>query len=703
VTIFGFHPLDVLMIMIYLGVITYIGKRTSAKIHTQEDFFMAGRSVGKILQYFLNMSTTVDANSAVRTASFTFNKGLGGIWLMLSGIFSGPYYWFLAGWFRRTRLITMAELFEERFKSKVLPSIYACVGIWLSLLIIGIGYRTSLRTFEALTIKPAEKCTAQENEKIQMYQEYRQLDTLYRAQKLEPEKLARYETLSHLYKHGQIYSYVSYTKPAAFYILYTVSVAAYTIMGGLEAAVWANLIQGILILVFSVMLIPLALVQLGGWAGFTARIPDNMLYMFGTGLDEFSWSSVAGFVIASFIIGMTGHQGNMGNNGSAKDELTARIGNIGGAYTKRVLTIMWGICGLLAFALYRDSISDPDTAWGVMSNNLLGVGFKGLMIAGIMAANMSTLCGVCVYLSALFVRHLYKPFAKDRSEKNYITVSRFAIVGFLLIGIYISATTTSIIHLVEAMPSINIIFGAPVMLLLFWKRLTLKAVYIQVIICSILFAILPEVLSPFNSVRQLKWLTTQTNKQTVVRTSPADLQDIEMGLASAVGQKIEKKFVIPPRAVYYDAVARSNPDDPTSAMKGLGRLNVELIIASACGLDLVNMKPSTLLTIRYIVASLFPFIILIPASLLTKDKGLEENIARFYVKMKTPVIPDRQLDKAELEKGYNNPTRFDHTKLFPKSNWEFCKWTAEDTWGFLISTALTIGIMAAFWGLLKML
>jgi hypothetical protein len=98
-----------------------------------------------------------------------------------------------------------------------------------------------------------------------------------------------------------------------------------------------------------------------------------------------------------------------------------------------------------------------------------------------------------------------------------------------------------------------------------------------------------------------------------------------------------------------------------------------------------------------------PFIILIPISLITRNKGLEENIARFYVKMKTKVIADRELDKAELEKSYANPARFDHTKLFPKSNWEFCKWDKEDTWGFFASTALTVGILLAFWLLIKTL
>jgi hypothetical protein len=138
-------------------------------------------------------------------------------------------------------------------------------------------------------------------------------------------------------------------------------------------------------------------------------------------------------------------------------------------------------------------------------------------------------------------------------------------------------------------------------------------------------------------------------------------------------------------------------------MVGIGRLNTELAVGKMIGLDLVNMKPSTLLTVRYLIASFLPFIILIPISMLTRDKGLEENIARFYVKMKTQVIADREKDKAELEKSYADPTRFDHTKLFPNSSWEFCKWNKEDTWGVIASLGLTAGILLAFWGLLKIL
>ena len=700
--IWGFHTADLVILLLYISIIIYIGNRISRKVRSEEDFFLAGRSLNKLLQFFLNLGHSTDANSAIRTASFTFNKGIGGVWLMLSMVFTGPYYWFMAAWFRRVRLVTMAELFEDRFKSKLLPSLYAFMGIWLSVLIIGIGYKASLRTFQAITIKPPEQCTPDELDKIEQYERYRQLHRLYHDNQLQPDQLDEYKTLDSLHAKGQINAYASYTQPFWFYLFYTLFIASYIIMGGFKAAAITDTLQGILIILFSIILIPLSLMKLGGWSEFAARIPDHMLFVFGSGSNEFAWNSITALALVT-IVGITGHQGNMNIYGAARDELTARTAGIGGAYTKRILTILWALCGLFAFALYRESISDPDMAWGVLSHNLLGPGLRGIMIAGILAANMSTLDAVCVYLSALFVRHLYKPFVKNQSQRHYLNISRAAIIGFLLLGIFVSATNTSIIHMVKALPSLNIIFGAPVLLMLFWKRLTLKAVYAEVIVCSILFALLPHLLPLSDSVKQSEWLTSRTQQHSIRCTIPAHEDDVQSGLAQKIGQKIKKEVVVPPSPIFYDSIARLDPTDAASPDIGIGRLHTELIIAHFLGFNLPSMQPSTLLTIRYLVALILPFLLLIPVSYLTCDRGLEDHIARFYAKMKTPVDPDPEKDRAELLKSYADPTRFDHRKLFPRSSWQFCKWTRTDLWGFILCCGLTTGIIILFWELIKII
>jgi len=66
---------------------------------------------------------------------------------------------------------------------------------------------------------------------------------------------------------------------------------------------------------------------------------------------------------------------------------------------------------------------------------------------------------------------------------------------------------------------------------------------------------------------------------------------------------------------------------------------------------------------------------------------------RFFVKMKTPVKKDREADKREMELSYANPDRFNHLKLFPNSEWEFCKWDKTDIIGFLISIVIAFGIV----------
>jgi SSS family solute:Na+ symporter len=698
----GFHWLDILVIAVYFFIITYIGRRIAEKIRTEQDFFLAGRSMNKFFQFFLNMGILSDANSAIRTASFTFHKGLGGAWLMLIGVFTGPYYWFMAGWFRRVRLVTMAELFEERFKSKLLPSIYAVVGIWLSILIMGVGYRASLRTFQAMTIKPADRCSESERHAIEQYQLYRRLDVQYQSGSLDASRREEYRLLDNLYRQGRIAAYVSYTKPFWFYLIYTVFVGLYIVLGGLKAAAVTDTIQGVLIIVFSVILIPLSLVHLGGWEEFAARIPDEMLFVFGAGNNEFAWNSIGALAVLT-LVGITGHQGNMSLYGAARDELTARIACVGGAYTKRLLTIVWALCGLFAYALFADVISDPDAAWGILSHRLLGPGLRGVMVAGILAANMSTLDAVCVYLAALFVRHLYKPFVPDKSQRHYVNVSRAAIVMFLLLGIYVSVSMTSIIHLIKALPSVNIIFGAPVLLLLFWRRLTLKAVYVQVIVCAIVLAVLPQFLPALSSVRLSDWLTQKTDAHTAVYPVQATPEDVAEGLAEQTGQHIKKPVAVPSAPIYFDAITSLDPFDPESPPVGMGRLHTELILAHWLGFNLRAMTPSGLLTVRYLIALILPFVLLIPISLLTHDKGLDKSIAYFYAKLKTPVDPDPQKDALEVQKSRADPTRFEHTKLFVHSNWEFCKWTRTDIVGFLISVAISGGILVLFWGLIRVI
>src|SRR5690606_20620590 len=114
---------------------------------------------GKIIQFFLNFGMMTDANGAAAISSFVFKSGIGGIWFGLQTLFLTPYYWFMNPWFRRVRLITMAELFEDRFGGKNISTLYAIFGIGLSTLVVGSGYLISGRIMEPMMIKPMAEYT----------------------------------------------------------------------------------------------------------------------------------------------------------------------------------------------------------------------------------------------------------------------------------------------------------------------------------------------------------------------------------------------------------------------------------------------------------------------------------------------------------------------------------------------------------------
>jgi len=93
--------------------------------------------------------------------------------------------------------------------------------------------------------------------------------------------------------------------------------------------------------------------------------------------------------------------------------------------------------------------------------------------------------------------------------------------------------------------------------------------------------------------------------------------------------------------------------------------------------------------------------VLIIGSLVTRPTD-PARVALFYGKMKTPVGATPELEAAGMEETRRHPARFDHTKLLPSSNWEFCRWDRVDTIGFLVCSALSGAIVGLFVFLLRL-
>jgi SSS family solute:Na+ symporter len=382
----------------------------------------------------------------------------------------------------------------------------------------------------------------------------------------------------------------------------------------------------------------------------------------------------------------------MATAGSAKDELTARIGMIGGMFFKRILMLFWALAGLLAIGLYGGQLHDPDLIWGHMTNDLLFPGTIGLMLAGVLAANMSSLDALSVTNSALFIRNLYQPAAPTRSERHYMNVGRVVIVIVLGGGILTAVYIDNLLVLFKYFISIPAIFGAAIWLGFTWRRLTRWAVIIQVLVCFTLYIVVPNLFPALGSVRTSPRLLLETQARTAVITTGALAEDVEAGRATHVGQKIRKPHLSEPAGVFFDKVVRTDPSDPDSPKIGQGRFHAEIWLLSWFGLDFTRFSKAQLVATRFFVDALLPFVLLFLLSAVTRAAP-KDHLDRFFAKMHTPVQPTPEQEQAALARAYAQPDLYERQKLWPGSSWEIMKPGWIDVVGFGGSWVLVIVVI----------
>jgi SSS family solute:Na+ symporter len=693
--IWGLNILDIGIIALYTAVILWLGKRAGKKTKDTADFYLAGRSLGKFYQFFLNFGCSTNADQAVAVSREIYRQGIGGMWIQYLVLFLTPFYWYSTYFFRRVRLTTIGDFFSERFNSKSLGASYAVFILLLSLLGGGVGYMIAAKTMMAMTPKPLEKCTSEQRQSIENFREYRQLhDRLDEG--LSQEDRIRFDMLNEMNKRGELHSFISYTNPLFFYLIYAVIVGIYTMLGGFRAAAITDAIQGVLIIIFSFLLIPIGLAKIGGFSGLHASVPDWMFELFGSvTMSEYAWYTILAMVLAN-LVSIIAVAPGMQTAGSAKDEMTARLGMIGGMFFKRFIMIFWALAGLLAIGLYVGQLHDPDLIWGFMTKDLLFPGAIGLMLVGILAANMSTLDAGAVSYSALFINNLYRPFKSGKSEKHYLAVGRIVIAATLLGGIAVALFINNLLELFKYIISIPAIFGASIWLGFVWRRLSKSAVFIQVVICIFIYAVIPNLFQTLNWTRYNEAFLKETRPKIIEVEAKALTADVEAGRALAVGQTIRKQHYMEPAGIFFDEVGRVDPADPNSAKLGIGRFHAEIWVLSWFGLDFSNLKKSQLVAIRFFFDALFPFVLLFLFSFFTRPVS-KPLLDRFFAKMHTPVQKTPEEERAALEDAYNHPEKYRHQKLFPKSKWEILKPTKLDLLGFGGSWVLVGAIIFLLW------
>ena len=121
------HPVDAIVLVVYLIGITVLGSWMGRQVSSAADYFMP-RRFGKLTMIMHAFGTGTASDQAVTVASATAKNGLSGIWYQWMWLFSTPFYWLIAPIMRRFRATTTADVYQLRYDRSV-AMLFAIVGV----------------------------------------------------------------------------------------------------------------------------------------------------------------------------------------------------------------------------------------------------------------------------------------------------------------------------------------------------------------------------------------------------------------------------------------------------------------------------------------------------------------------------------------------------------------------------------------------
>ncbi len=379
--------LDITVIAVYFALILGICLYFARRGRSTEDYFLASRNVG---WFAIGASLFV---SNISTEHFIGLAGSGAT----SGLAVGHFEWLaclillILGWvfvpfYLRSNVFTMPEFLERRFSRSC--SVYlASISI--------LAY-----IFTKISV--------------------------------------------HLYAAAIVLERVVGWDPMTAAIVLVVATGIYTIIGGLAAVIYTELLQTLVLLAGAIVLTWIGLSEIGGFDGLRAALPEHYFSMMKPAdHPEFPWT---GIFLGAPILGIwywCTDQVIVQRVLSAKDEGHAKAGTIFAGFLKITPVFVLVLPGLIAFALYpqlfttnaEGVVTNGDIAYPTLIVSLLPAGLVGLMVAALLAALMGGMASVFNSASTLITLDFYKRMRPQASETHLVAVGRIATGVLVILGL----------------------------------------------------------------------------------------------------------------------------------------------------------------------------------------------------------------------------------------------------------------------------
>ncbi len=235
-------------------------------------------------------------------------------------------------------------------------------------------------------------------------------------------------------------------------IITVVATGLYTALGGLKAVIYTDMVQAFILILGTAAVSIFGLYAIGGWdelihtltvaAQTNGNPPKEQFFNLWRPLEdtEYPWT---GMLFGAPILGIwywCTDQYIVQRALSAKDISNARNGALFAGYLKLLPVFLFFLPGVIAYALLQKgiihfSMADADQALPTLITEFLPNGLKGLAIAGLLAALMSSLSSAFNSSSTLLTIDFYQKYYPNATEKELVRFGRIATVVLVILSL----------------------------------------------------------------------------------------------------------------------------------------------------------------------------------------------------------------------------------------------------------------------------
>jgi SSS family solute:Na+ symporter len=298
----------------------------------------------------------------------------------------------------------------------------------------------------------------------------------------------------------------------------------YTMLGGFRAVAYTETVQTIVLIVGSLLVTVYGLQALGGWDRLREICGSDMFNLWQPLMPENVepvWAPVREVDRAAWYFDNTPDQAIYGDNGvypwvgmlfcapiiglwywctdqyivqrtlGARNETEARRGTLFAALLKLLPVFIFIIPGMICYALARSGEvpalasmisengevvgAEADKAFPRMVQTVLPAGIRGIVVAGLLSALMSSLAGVFNACSTLFTIDLYQKLRPAAPQLQLVWIGRTATLVMIVLGLIWIPVISNFSGLYGYLQSVQAYFGPPIFVVffggVFFKRL----------------------------------------------------------------------------------------------------------------------------------------------------------------------------------------------------------------------------------------